>query len=228
MKQFLLFMGLAAAALYALLVFTHDAITDGKSERLSDPQTRPNHPAPQRLSSWETYGRGASTSQPSVPPPVTQDAAAASEARSVSTTPQVEWTKVVIGTRMHDQASISSLAIAHYSPGRDLQVLRREGIWLRVFDPVSQEQGWMLEKYLLPSNRSSSTEASREMTDAGPVVTPRKLKKWSQSPKRTKTATRGAKQRSAVAKWDPYRWGWRAERRRDFRAYMLGPPFARR
>ena len=32
MKQFLLFVSLAGAALYALLVFTHDAITDGKSE----------------------------------------------------------------------------------------------------------------------------------------------------------------------------------------------------
>ena len=34
MKQFLLFVSLAGAALYALLVFTHDAITDGKSERI--------------------------------------------------------------------------------------------------------------------------------------------------------------------------------------------------
>ena len=227
MKQFLLFVSLAAATLYALLAFTHDAITDGKSERISVPQRQPN-PVAQRLSSWESHVKGASNSQPTAPLPVPQNAAATSEGRSVSTAPQVEWTKVVIGARMHDQASISSLTIRHYSPGRDLQVLRREGIWLRVFDPISQEHGWMLEKYLVPSNGPGSTQASRELTDAVPVVTPRKSKKWSQSPKRSKTATRGAKQRSAVARWDPYRWGWRAERRRDFRVFMLGPPIAGR
>jgi hypothetical protein len=229
MKQFLLFVILAAAALYALLVFTHDAITDGKSQRISVPRTQPNNPVPQRMSSWESHVKGASNSQPTAPLPVPQSAVATSEAGSVSTAPQVEWIKVMIGARMHDQASTSSLTIGHYSPGRDLQVLRREGIWLRVFDPISQEQGWMLEKYLFPSNGSSSTQVSREMTDAVPVATPRKPKKWSQSPKRSKIAkTRGAKQRSAVARWDPYRWGWRAERRRDFRFFMLGPPIARR
>ena len=226
MKQFLLFVSVAAAALYVFLVFTHDAITDGKSERISVPQTQPNHPVPQRLSSWESHVRGASDSQPTAPLPVPQNAAATSEARSVSAAPQVEWTKVVIGAGMYDQASNSSLTIRQYSPGRDLQVLRREGIWVRVLDPVDQEQGWMLEKYLLPSNGPGSTQASQGLTDTVPVVTPRK--KWSQSPKRSKTATRGAKQRSAIARWDPYRWGWRAERRRDFRVFMLGPPIAGR
>jgi len=127
MKQFLLFVSIAAASLYALLVFTHDPITDGKSERISVPQTKPNHPAPQRLSSWETHGRGASTSQPTVPLPVPQNAAAASDARSVSTALQVEWTKVVMGARMHHQASISLRTIRHYSPGTDLQEV--SAIW---------------------------------------------------------------------------------------------------
>jgi hypothetical protein len=203
MKQFLLFVSIAAASLYALLVFTHDPITDGKSERISVPQTKPNHPAPQRLSSWETHGRGASTSQPTVPLPVPQNAAAASDARSVSTALQVEWTKVVMGARMHHQASISLRTIRHYSPGTDLQVLRREGIWLRLSDRVSQEQGWILEKYLSPSNGPGSTQASRELTKAVPIVAPRKSNKWSQSNKRSKAETRAAKQRFAVARWDP-------------------------
>ena len=49
MKQFLLFLSLAGAALYALLVFTHNAITDGKSGRIPLYQTQPDHPVPQRL-----------------------------------------------------------------------------------------------------------------------------------------------------------------------------------
>ena len=67
MKQFLLFMGLVGAALYAFLVFTHNAITDGKSERIPVPQTQPNPPVPQRLSSWESHLPSRSQSQNSQP-----------------------------------------------------------------------------------------------------------------------------------------------------------------
>jgi hypothetical protein len=229
MKQFLLFVSFAAAALYALLVFTHDAITDGKPERISVPQPQPNRPIPQHLSSWESHlGNSAPNSQATahLSP---QDVTATSEARSiVSTLPQVEWTKVVLATRMHDQASTASFTLRHYSPGADLRVVRREGTWLQVSDPVSQERGWILEKHLSPSKGLGSTQASRELSDAVPVAASRKSKKLGQSPKRSKSATRVAKQRSAVARWDPYRWGGRADRRRDFRVFMLGPPFARR
>ena len=227
MKQFLLFVSLAGAALYALLVFTHDAITDGKSERIPVPQAQPVHPVPQRLSSWESHLRSsAPNSQPTAHMPPQQNVAATSEARSaVSTPPQVEWTKVMLAARQHDHASVTSLTVRFYTPGTNLQVIRREGVWLLVSDPVSQERGWMLEKYLSPS---SSTQADQKLTDAVSVAAPQKSKKWSQSSKRSKSATRVSKHRSAVARWDPYRWGSRADRRRDFRAFMLGPPFARR
>jgi hypothetical protein len=223
MKQFLLFVSLAGAALYALLVFTHDAITDGKSERIPVPQAQPIHPVPQRLSSWESHLRSsAPNSQPTAHLPPQQNVAATSEAKSaVSTAAQVEWTKVVLAARMHDQASVSSLTVRLYSPGTNLQVVRREGVWLQVSDPVSQEHGWILEKYLSPSKSPSSTQAARELTDAVPVAAPQKSKKWSQSSKRSKHP-------SAVARWDPYRWGWRADPRRDFRGFMLAPPFAGR
>ena len=45
----------------------------------------------------------------------------------VSTALQVEWTKVVMGARMHHQASISLRTIRHYSPGTDLQEV--SAIW---------------------------------------------------------------------------------------------------
>ena len=227
MKQFLLFVSLAGAALYALLVFTHDAITDGKSERITVPRAQPFHTVPERLGSWETRLRSSDpNSQPSAHMPPQQNVAATSEARSaVSTPPQVEWTKVMLAARMHDQASVTSLTVRFYTPGTNLQVIRREGVWLLVSDPVSQERGWMLEKYLSPS---SSTQADQKLTDAVSVAAPQKSKKWNESSKRSKSATRVSKHRSAVARWDPYRWGSRADRRRDFRVFMLGPPFARR
>ena len=227
MKQFLLFVSLAGAALYALLVFTHDAITDGKSERITVPRAQPFHTVPERLGSWEAHLRSSDpNSQPTAHMPPQQNVAATSEARSaVSTPPQVEWTKVMLAARLHDQASVTSLTVRFYTPGTNLQVIRREGVWLLVSDPVSQERGWMLEKYLSPS---SSTQADQKLTDAVSVAAPQKSKKWSQSSKRSKSATRVSKHRSAVARWDPYRWGSRADRRRDFRVFMLGPPFARR
>ena len=227
MKQFLLFVSLAGAALYALLVFTHDAITDGKSERITVPRAQPFHTVPERLGSWESHLRSSATnSQTTANVPPQQNVAATSEAKSaVSTPPQVEWTKVMLAARLHDQASVTSLTVRFYTPGTNLQVIRREGVWLLVSDPVSQERGWMLEKYLSPS---SSTQADQKLTDAVSVAAPQKSKKWSQSSKRSKSATRVSKYRSAVARWDPYRWGSRADRRRDFRVFMLGPPFARR
>ena len=230
MKQFLLFLSLAGAALYALLVFTHNAITDGKSGRIPLYQTQPDHPVPQRLSSWESHLRSsAPNSQPTAHLPPQQNVASTLEAKSaVSTAAQVEWTKVVLAARMHDQASVSSPTVRLFSPGIDLQVIRREGVWLQVTDPVSQERGWILEKYLSPSNGPSSIQASRELTGAVPIAAPQKSKKSSQSPKRSKSATRVSKRRSAVARWDPYRWGRRADQRRDFRSFMLGPPFAGR
>ena len=79
MKQFLLFVSLSGAALYALLVFAHHAVTDGKSERILVPQTQPNHPvSQQRLSSWESHlpSRSQSqNSQPSAHLPVQQNVA---------------------------------------------------------------------------------------------------------------------------------------------------------
>jgi hypothetical protein len=252
MKQFLLFVSLAGAALYALLLYTHHTITESKSEHVPVRQTQPNDPSRQHLSSWESHLRSSAPSlQPTAHLPPQQNVAdelrrdpsqnserkpgawyqgATSEAKSAVSNPaQVEWTKVVLAARMHDQASVSSLTVRLYSPGTDLQVVRREGVWLQVSDPVNQEHGWILEKYLSPSNGPSSTPAALELTDTVPAIAaPQKSKKWGQSPKRSKSATRVSKHRSAVARWDPYRWGWRADRRRDFRVFMLGPPFAGR
>ena len=228
MKQFLIFVSLAGAALYALLVFTHDAITDGKSEPIPVPISQPVHPVPQRLSSWESYLRSSGpNSQTTAHMPPQQNIAATSEAKSVvSTAAQFEWSKVVLAARMYDQASVTSHTVKHYSPGTNLQVVRREGVWLLVSDPVSRENGWILQEYLSPSESLRPTQAARESTVV--IAAPQKSKKWSQSAKRSKSATRVSKHRSAVARWDPYRWGSRADRRRDFRAFMLAPPFARR
>jgi hypothetical protein len=151
----------------------------------------------------------------------------------------VEWAKVVLTAKMHDQASVSSPTVRFYSPGTDLQVFRREGGWLQVSDPVTQEHGWVLAKYPSTIDGPTSTQAALESTtEAVPAnsASP-KSKKWSKSSKRSKPAARISKSRSAkpafrgsnyVARWDPrsVRWARHADRRREFAPLMFGP-FAR-
>ena len=243
----LLFLGLVGAAIYALLVYTHHVLPGGKGEDTFAGQNQPNHPIAQHLSSWGTHLASRSPSQnpqQSAPLHPQQNAAhepksddpsqnserkpgawyqLASEAKapasgSESAAP-VEWAKVVLAARMHDQASVSSPTVQFYSPGTDLQVVRREGVWLQVSDPVTQKRGWVLEKYLAAIDGPSSTQvASLESTAEPPstkAVSP-KSKKWGRSSKRSK---------AAVARWKPpsVRWARRADRR-PFRVFMLGPP----
>ena len=54
MTRFLLFLSLVGAAIYALLIFTHNVLTDGKAENTYAGQTQPNQPA-KHLSSWDAY-----------------------------------------------------------------------------------------------------------------------------------------------------------------------------
>ena len=140
MKQFLLLVSLAGAGLYGLLVFTHDAITDGKSERIPVPQAQPLHPVPERLGSWEViYGAAPQIRRQPLTCLHQQNVAATSEAKSVvSTAAQVEWTKVVLATRMHDQASVSSPTVGLSYPRHKFagsQARRRLASGIRPSEP---------------------------------------------------------------------------------------------
>ena len=59
----LLLLGIVGAAIYAVLIFTHDVITDGKTENTYAGQTQPDHPDANRLSSWDGYLPTPSVSQ---------------------------------------------------------------------------------------------------------------------------------------------------------------------
>ena len=51
----LLLLGIVGAAIYAILFFSHNALTDGKTENTYAGQTQPDHPDAKRLSSWDGY-----------------------------------------------------------------------------------------------------------------------------------------------------------------------------
>jgi len=239
----LLFLSLVGFALYALLVLTDNSLRDGEAKT---GQAQLNNPVTQRLSSWGTHLAPTQNSQaPSAVPQLTKQQNSADQAQrfdpsrnserngSVASEAKVpdsgrdsgtvEWAKVVLPARVHDQASVSSPTVRQYSTGIELQVVRREGAWLQVSDPVSHERGWVLDKYLSSIAGPSSTQVALESTaETAPVKAHPKSKKRNQSsnakPARSKD----------FARWDRRnaQWGRRADRR-EFRMFLLGPSFRR-
>ena len=58
------------------------------------------------------------------------------------------------------QRSPSLLCRHRYRPGTELQLVRRENGWLELLDPVTQERGWIFEKYLISIGAPSPTQAA--------------------------------------------------------------------
>jgi hypothetical protein len=197
MTRLLLFLGLVGVAIYTLLIFTHDALTDGKVEKTYAGQTQPNQPGP-HPTSWDAYLPDRSSNQnpqlaasqlstplaprqsdePSQNLERSADQLAPSENKATSgsdgAAPEpVERAKVVLAAQTHSEASVSSPTVRFYRPGTELQVVRREGIWSEVSDPVTQERGWVLGQYLSsidgPSPTQVATEATTEPLTVAPV-----------------------------------------------------------
>src|SRR6476646_6466935 len=87
MTRLLLLLSLIGAAIYGLLIYTHDVLTDEKAEKTYTEQIQPNHSV-QHLSSWGSYlpdrsisqNSQLATSQPPTPlPPQSNEASQNSE-----------------------------------------------------------------------------------------------------------------------------------------------------
>jgi hypothetical protein len=241
MSRLLLLLSLIGAAIYALLFYTHDVLTEETAEKTYTEQAQPNHPA-QHLSSWGSYlpdrsisqNSQLATSQPSTPLPPQQsdepsqnsernaDQVAASENKATSSESgdPVELAKVVLAAQTHSQASVSSPTIRFYRPGTELQVVRREGIWFEVSDPVTQERGWVLAQYLSSIESPTPTQVATESTTEPLTVKPASPK----SNKRHRSA-KHAVHGVVVANADPWnaRWARRADRRRGFGLFIFRP-----
>ena len=154
MSRLLLFLSLLGAAIYSLLIYTHDFLTDDKAEKIYAEQTQANHPSPHQ-SSWDTYlpdrkvskdSKLATSQLPTSLPLLESDeprqnsergaeqpaisAVNVSSSGSEGAEPEPELVKVVLAAQTHSQASISSPTVRFYPPGTKLQVVRREGIWV--------------------------------------------------------------------------------------------------
>jgi hypothetical protein len=236
MTRFLLFLSLIGAAIYGLLIYTHDVLTDEKAEKTYTEQAQPNHPV-QHLSSWDSYlpdrsisqNSQSATSQTPTPLPPQSDGPSQNSERNADqvATPEnkatssesgdpVELAKVVLAAQTHSQASVSSPTVRFYSPGTELQVVRREGIWFEVSDPVTQERGWVLAQYLSSIESSTPTQVATESTTEPLTVKPA-------SPKSNKRHRSAGKIRAfdRVARAD--KWNRRTDRRRGFGLFIFRP-----
>jgi hypothetical protein len=235
----LLLLSLVGIALYALLVLTFNVVPNGRVEDTFAGKTQPNHPIDRELRSWGANLPALVNSQQPQPQQnvahaptgmVDADQPAASPGNLVpseldsSKQDHVEWTKVMLAARAHGEASVSSPTIRFYRPGTQLQVVSRENGWLQLMDPVTQERGWVFEKYLVSIDGPSPTQTALESTTE---PSPAKVA----SPKSRKPSRSSKLTVLEVAKSDrrPGRWARRGDRRRNlglfgfFRGREVGP-----
>ena len=245
MKRLLLSLSLAGAAVYTVntLIATQDAVAV---------QTHPAHPVVRHLRSWGSYlsdlplsqkpQAPLATYQKPAPLPPQQNAGAddrpAASASGIdgSEHEPVEWAKVVLAARVHGEASVSSATVRYYRPGTELQVVRREDGWVGVSDPVTQERGWVFEKYLSSIDGPSPTQAAMVSTNESEFSKPTPAKPALPNSKKRSPPTTPTLRVSeatpvsddvAVTQSDPRsgRWAGRGDRRRGG-LFMFGP-FAR-
>ena len=245
MKRLLLSLSLAGAAVYTVntLIATQDAVAV---------QTHPAHPVVRHLRSWGSYlsdlplsqkpQAPLATYQKPAPLPPQQNAGAddrpAASASGIdgSEHEPVEWAKVVLAARVHGEASVSSPTVRYYRPGTELQVVRREDGWVGVSDPVTQERGWVFEKYLSSIDDPSPTQAAMVSTNESEFSKPTPAKPALPNSKKRSPPTTPTLRVSeatpvsddvAVTQSDPRsgRWAGRGDRRRGG-LFMFGP-FAR-
>ena len=218
MKAFLTFLAVGGAILYGLLAFTQNALQDGKSENSLTAQTQSSHPAAQQLSSWGTYLHDGAPSQkpetplatsqltaalPTQPTPgqsfepksvvdpqfvASEDKAPTIESDSAGREP--ERAKVVLAAALHSEGSVSSPTSRIYPPGKELLVVGRADGWFQVSDPVTQERGWIFDKYLSSVDSPSLTQASMGSTTAEPLQTKPALQKSKKHIRSAKSAVR--------------------------------------
>ena len=219
MKAFLIFLALGGAILYGLLAFAHNALQDEKAENSLSAQTQSSHPAAQRLSSWGTHLHDGTPNQKSETPLATSQRTAALptqpspgqdfEPKSVvdpqfvaseDKAPTIESdgagqeperAKVVVaGAALHSEGSVSSPKSRIYPPGTELQVVGRVDGWFQVSDPVTQERGWIFEKYLASIDSPVFAQASMDPTTTEPIQTQPTLQKSKKHIRSAKSSAR--------------------------------------
>lgn len=170
MLRALFLLSFVGAALYATLVATHSALSGEESGEYSYVlaiRSPASDAAAQPLRSWglnlqalrNEPGRSVPASQPawdSNNRPVS--AALAMAAASSGGEEPIGWAKMALAARAHGEASVSSPTIHFYRAGAELEIIHRDGAWLKVRDPATKEEGWVFEQYVSLMDRPSAIQ----------------------------------------------------------------------
>jgi hypothetical protein len=187
MKGLLFLLGVGAA-IYTLLVYTHDVLPGGKAEDTFAGQTQSNHPVAQHLSSWGTHLPSRSLSQnqqQSAPLPPQQNAA-------------------------YEPRSYDPSQNSERKPGAWYQFAASEA------KARNSGSDGAAPVVLDPNSTQAALKSTTERGSAK-AASP-KSKKWSRSSKRHKPVGRASNTRSAkaalrVSRWDPWNIQWPPRRR---------------
>lgn len=227
----LLLLSVVGAALYGLLLLTDNVIPPEETETAVAEKAQANLSADRSLSSWGRTLPALVIKPPSNDRPRASDqwsvkndrfnlpANKSAEAKDETAQPDyLEKVKVVLAARMHSEPLVSSPTVRFFSPGTELQLVKRQNGWVELADPATRERGWVLESYVLSIDglgsaqvaAGSAEEDLSKPTQPMPVL-------------RAKQQTRSAKPRPQVT--DEFaekselrrgRWARRDERRRRF------------
>jgi SH3-like domain-containing protein len=131
--------------------------------------------------------------------------------------------KVTIAARVHSRPYISSPIVRFYPRGTALQVVDRENGWVQVADPTSGEEGWVLEQYLIHTDRTSITQTAMATQTSKAVTEAMQTKPLPRAKKRVRTPRPEVRnpESVALAHFDR-RWERRAERRGGFGLFFFG------
>jgi hypothetical protein len=168
---FLLFF--VGGALYAGLAVTHSALTGDTGDDSSEYSyvLAIRSPASETvavpLRSWganlQSLRNEPQRSVPASQPVADRDNRPASAALAVAASSSegeeaIGWARVALAARAHGDASVSSPTIHFYRAGAELEIVGRDGAWLKLRDPATKEEGWVFEQYVSLMDRPCATQ----------------------------------------------------------------------
>jgi hypothetical protein len=130
---------------------------------------------------------------------------------------QPETAGVVLAARVHSEPSVSSPTVRFFAPGTELQVVGRENGWLELFDPATQERGWVIESYVWSTGDfTPAQKASLRKEDELAKPTKETLPRSKQRSRPAVTRPQTADELVMESELRPGRWARRGEPRRRF------------
>ena len=145
----LLLLSIVGVALYALLLFTDNVLRDSETKD-AFAKAQPSQTADRTLRAWGSNLPALVIQQPQEMPRQYSGGSSEGDEQLAASeeSPEaklgdaeqepVEWAEIVLAARAHGEASVSSPTIRFYSPGTQLQIVRRQDGWAEVIDPATR------------------------------------------------------------------------------------------